>query len=442
MKTNTRKAGTAPVRNHEGVPAVPSKPYTELRRAVLACLLWEDQFYETGESIAERIAKLVKIVPAGKVAELAIEARTKFRLRHVPLLLVREMARGKHMGNLVGRTLSEVIQRADELHEFVALYWKEKKQPLSKQVKLGLAHAFNKFNAYQIGRYKGTDNAITLRDVLFLCHAKPRDEAQAAVFKKLVDGTLETPDTWEANLSAGADKKGTFERLIRENKLGYMALLRNLRKMLEVGVDEALVRAAISAGAATSKALPFRFIAAARAAPRFEAQLDAALQVATVDMPKLPGTTIVLVDTSPSMAHQLSAKSDLKRTDAACGLAILCREICEDARVFAFSTGIKEVPPRRGMALSDAILRAVPSNGTLLGNAINFINANVKHDRLIVVTDEESQDAVPNSTAAHAYMVNVSSAANGIGYGPWTRIAGFSEAILTFIQESEVAIAD
>jgi 60 kDa SS-A/Ro ribonucleoprotein len=122
MKTNVRTARTAPVRNHEGVPAVPSKPYTELRRAVLACLLWEDQFYETGESIAERIAKLVKVVPAEKVAALAIEARTKYKLRHVPLLLVREMARN-YNGAIVGRTLSEVIQRADELSEFVSIYW-------------------------------------------------------------------------------------------------------------------------------------------------------------------------------------------------------------------------------------------------------------------------------------------------------------------------------
>lgn len=437
MKTNARTARAAPVQNHEGVPAVPFKPYTELRRAVLACLLWEDQFYESGDSIAERIAKLVKVVPQQKVAELAIEARTKFHLRHVPLLLVREMARGK--GNIIGRTLSEVIQRADELSEFVSIYWKEKKQPLSAQAKIGLAHAFTKFNAYQLGKYRGDDKAVKLRDVLFLCHAKPKDEAQAAVWKRLIDGTLETPDTWEVALSAGNDKKESFERLIREGKLGYLALLRNLRKMLEVSVDEALIRGALSSGAATSKALPFRFIAAARHAPRFEAQLDAALQVATVTLPKLPGTTVVLIDTSPSMAVALSAKSDLKRTDAACGLAILCREVCEDARVFAFSSHIKEVPARRGMALTDAILKAVPSNGTLLGAAVHYLNAHVKCDRLIIVTDEQSQDAVPNPVAK-GYMVNVSSAANGIGYGPWTRINGFSEAILTFIQESECAI--
>lgn len=435
MKTNLKvKAETF---NHEGVPAVPSTPYDELRRAVLACLLWEDQFYESGASIADRIKALVPKVPQEKVAALAIDARTRFRLRHAPLLLVREMARGK--GNIVGRTLSEVIQRADELSEFLSIYWKDKREPLSKQVKIGLAHAFQKFNAYQLGKYRGDDKAVKLRDVLFLCHAKPKDAEQEAIWKKLVDGSLESPDTWEVALSAGKDKKETFERLIREGKLGYMALLRNLRNMETAKCDERLVREAITVGAKGSKALPFRFIAAARAAPRFEPQLDAAMAVAAEDMPRLSGTTVVLVDVSPSMNAQLSKKSDLTRRDAACGLAILARELCQDCRVFAFSTSIAEVPARRGMALSDAILRAVPSNGTMLGGAIGFINANVKHDRLIVVTDEESQDRVPNSVA-DGYMVNVSSYQNGIGYGPWTRITGFSEAILTYIQETERAV--
>jgi 60 kDa SS-A/Ro ribonucleoprotein len=434
MKTNLKRV--SPVHTHEGAPAIPSNAYTELRRAVLACLLWEDQFYESGEDIAARIGALVKQVPAEKVAQLAIDARTKFKLRHVPLLLVRELARSK--GNLVGRTLSEVIQRADELSEFVSIYWKDKKQPLSKQVKLGLAHAFSKFNAYQLGKYRGDDKAVKLRDVLFLCHAKPKDPEQEALWKRLIDGTLETPDTWEVALSAGADKKETFERLIREGKLGYLALLRNLRKMLEVGCDETIVRAALSAGAHASKALPFRFIAAARAAPRFETQLDAAMQLAVSELPKLPGKTTVLVDVSGSMDAALSGKSDLKRMDAACGLAIMARELCEDCRVFAFSTAIAEIPARRGMSLSDAIQRSMPHGGTDLGGAVTWVNANVRYDRLIMVTDEQSATPVP-APVALGYMVNVASYKNGIGYGPWTRLDGFSEAILTYIQEAEVA---
>ena len=433
MKLN--QTAVTQARTHEGAPALPSGGMKELRRAILSCLLWEDQFYESGEEIAARIGRLVKSCPAVEVAALAIEARTKFHLRHAPLLLVRELARHSQ-GNLVGRTLSEVIQRADELSEFLSIYWKDKRQPLSKQVKVGLAHAFQKFSAYQLAKYRGDDKAIKLRDVLFLCHAKPKDAAQEAIWKSLVDGMLTAPDTWEVALSAGADKKETFERLLRERKLGYLALLRNLRNMTEAGVDEVLIRAALSSGAKSSKALPFRFIAAARHAPSFEPQLDAAMQLAVEDLPKLLGQTVFLIDVSGSMDAQLSTKSELTRIDSACGLAIMARELCQDCRVFAFSTQICEIPARRGMGLADAISRSMPHGGTNLGAAVAWVNGHVKYDRLIVVTDEQSHDVVQGPTAK-GYMINVASYQHGVGYGPWTRLNGFSEAILSFIKETE-----
>jgi hypothetical protein len=147
------------------------------------------------------------------------------QLRHAPLFLVRELARRKGAGTLVAETLEHVIQRADELGEFAALYWKETKQPLSAGVKRGLARAFTKFDAYQLAKYD-REAAVKLRDVLFLCHAKPKDEAQAALWKKLVENTLESPDTWEVALSAGKDKRENFERLLREGELGGLAVLR------------------------------------------------------------------------------------------------------------------------------------------------------------------------------------------------------------------------
>src|SRR6266404_758232 len=80
-------------RTHEGTPARNISPELQLRRSVLACLLWENQFYEDGVEIAGRIAELVPKVAAEKVAALAVEAREQMKLRHAPLALVREMAR-------------------------------------------------------------------------------------------------------------------------------------------------------------------------------------------------------------------------------------------------------------------------------------------------------------------------------------------------------------
>src|SRR5215469_15637799 len=225
-----------PVRTHEGAVAQKVDAKSELRRTVLTCLLWEDTFYEKGNHIAKRLAALAAENKPEVVAALAREARDEMQLRHAPLFLVRELARRKGAGKLVADALETIIQRADELGEFVALYWKEKKQPLSAGAKRGLARAFTKFDAYQLAKYN-RDSVVKLRDVLFLCHAKPKDAEQAAVWKKLVENTLESPDTWEVALSAGKGKREVFERLLGEGKLGGLAVLRNLRLMLAAGVE-------------------------------------------------------------------------------------------------------------------------------------------------------------------------------------------------------------
>src|SRR5215467_7433134 len=279
---------------HEGAPAKHISAEQQLRRSVLACLLWESQFYEDGVEIAGRIAELVPKVAAEKVSALAVEAREKMKLRHAPLLLVREMARHATHRGLVAETLARVIQRADELAEFVAIYWKDGRVPLSAQVKKGLAAAFPQFDEYALAKYD-RGGPIKLRDVLFLAHAKPRDEAQAEVWKRLIAGELTTPDTWEVALSSGADKREAWERLLSEQKLGALALLRNLRNMRDAGVGESLVLAALSS-MSTARVLPFRFLAAARYAPQWEEVLEQAMLKCVAETEKLSGKTIVLVD--------------------------------------------------------------------------------------------------------------------------------------------------
>lgn len=407
----------------------------------MACMLWESGFHESGQTVADRIKTLVYLCAPDAVAALAIEARENMKLRHAPLLLVRELARHPAKPTNVAATLERVIQRADELAEFVSIYWADGRQVLSAQVKRGLAAAFKKFDAYGLAKYN-RDGAVKLRDVLFLCHAKPKDEVQAAVWKQLVDGTLPAPDTWEVALSAGVDKRETFERLLNDGKLGYMALLRNLRNMADAQVNPELIGAALQAGAAKSKALPFRFLAAARAVPRFEPMIDAAMVSALGGLERLPGETVVLVDVSGSMDAQLSSKSDLTRVDAACALAVLVRGIAERARVFSFSNDLVEVPPRAGMALVDAISRSQHHRGTLLGATLEAVKKLAPSaDRIIVITDEQSQDAVGGPGNAKGYMINVATSERAVGYGQWMRISGFSESVVQYIQAVEATSA-
>ncbi len=428
--------GFGRARTYEGAPAAVPTDEQALRRSVLACMLWEREFYEEGVTIADRIRGLVPRVEAAKVAALAIEARTKMKLRHVPLLLLREMARyGTHRG-LVAETLAAVIQRADELAEFVAIYWADGKVPLSAQVKKGLAAAFVRFDEYALAKYDRA-NAVRLRDVLFLCHAKPISAEQAALWKRLIAGELKMPDTWEVALSAVSDesKRERWERLLLQRKLGTLALLRNLRNMKDAGVGEELVLRALDA-MRTDRVLPFRFLAAARYAPQWEEGLERAMFRSLTDVRLLPGRTVLLVDVSGSMGAQLSAKSEMLRTDAAYGLAVLLREVCERVAVYTFSENAKLVPPRRGFALRDAMERSQTHGGTNLGRALAQVEQAESYDRVVVITDEQSHDRV-SAPPGRGYMINVASARNGVGYGSWTHIDGWSEAVFEYIREQE-----
>jgi len=437
MRTNVKVPVVLP-RTHEGAVAARLNKSQKLRRLVMASMLWEDQFYIDGVSHAEYVRQALLEAAPEEVAQIAIEAREQMKLRHIPLFLVRELARhpNKEARRLVSETLERVIQRPDELAEFLSIYWKDGKQPLSSQVKKGLAAAFNKFNEYELAKWQKSDAAIKLRDVLFLTHPKPQSNEGVVLFKKIVDQTLVTPDTWEVALSSGSDKKETWVRLLSENKLGALALLRNLRNMQGVGVPDALIREGLSK-MKVERVLPFRFISAAKYAPSLEPQLEDAMYKCLADQPKLKGKTILCVDTSGSMTSPVSGKSEITRQEAATALAILLREICEDCQVIAFGSTAGFVRPRRGFALKDEIGNGKFGHGTDTRAAV-MLAASKGYDRIMVLTDEQSATSVGNPLiGTKGYMLNVAAYQNGVGGGGWNRIDGWSEAVVDYIREVE-----
>lgn len=433
MRTN-RASVLPPITTHEGAPARHITPLHELRRSTLSALLFENTFYEKGSKQAERVAALVAQCEPAAVMKLAVECRSRMYLRHMPLFLLRELARRKGCGAFVQAGLEQAIQRPDELTEYLAIYWKDGRQPVSAGSKRGLAKAFRKFDAETLAKYD-RDHAVKLRDVLRIVHSKPASTEQSATWKSLIAGELASPDTWEVALSGGADKRETFERLLRERKLGGLAFLRNLRNMIAANVDLSLMRDRFAGG--FGKVLPFRFVAALRHAPQFVRELDGAMQRCLADMPKLPGRTGILVDVSGSMDDALSAKSEMKRVDVAAGLAVLASAVCEFPRVFTFSQGLVEVPPYAGLALVKTIHDSQPHASTYLGAAVERLNQEPL-DRLIVITDEQSHDRVPNPVA-RGYLINVASNQHGVGYGPWVHIDGWSERVLDFVREYEAS---
>lgn len=119
-RTVYRQNITAPQfeRNHHGLKVTALSPEAKLTRLTMAHMLWEKQFYVDGQKSADLMASLVTKVSPSFVSNLARQARDQFKLRHVPLHLMRSLAK---VGALKAADLAEVIQRPDELSEFVSL---------------------------------------------------------------------------------------------------------------------------------------------------------------------------------------------------------------------------------------------------------------------------------------------------------------------------------
>lgn len=429
--------------------------YQELRRAVCACMLGEDIAYENGESVSKRIAALIPRVNPVDVSNLAIETRTVGNLRSVSLFMAREMAKHKNMSPYVEDTIYNVVQRADELSELLAMYWKDKKQPLSAAFKRGLAKAFTKFDEYALSKYD-KDNKIKLRDVLFMCHAKPTDKAQENLWKRLVDGKLKPADTWERAISASNGeeslKKDSWERLLSENKLGALALIRNLSNFDKLDVDKSLVSEALK-NCNPERVLPFRFITAVKHSPRWVALLESLMLRSLTERPKLSGKTVVLIDVSGSMGARLSGKSEMSRMECAASLCILLREVTDDVVFYATAGNDATLRhqgalifPHRGFALRDAVVNSAASlgyGGIFLKQAMEYSKELEKNaERVIVITDEQDTDSKANPQTADAwgkknYIINISVEKGGVAFAKFHHINGFSESVIDYITAVE-----
>jgi hypothetical protein len=216
-------------------------------------------------------------------------------------------------------------------------------------------------------------------------------------------------------------------------------------------VERNLIRDALLTGAPYSRALPFQFVAAAKAAPKLEEVLDEAMLLSVRAMPKLGGRTLLVVDVSGSMASSLGERSTLDRIEAAGALAVLARERCEDVTVYATAgSDMKQVhatavlPARHGFALVGALNEAkskLGGGGIFLKQCMDYIQQHEGEpfDRVLVFTDEQDCDHKANPNTAprlgtRNYIMNVATYKHGIGSeGGWDRISGFSEGVLDWI---------
>ena len=363
MNYNAKLKEMTTKKNYEGAKAYAMTPELELYTAVVTAS-FSDTFYEKQDERTDRIAQLIGKVSPEFVARLAVYTRTVMHLRSIPLLLLVELAKVHNGDNLVARAVEKTVLRADEIMELLMCYqWRnpssdprKKLGKLSRQIQNGLQRAFNRFDEYQFAKYDRDNLEVKLRDALFLVHPKAKDEHQQAIFDKIVNRELEIPYTWETELSALGQqqfdseelKQAAFrekwEELINSGKLGYMALMRNLRNMLQAGVSPAEMqvvagRLADAEQVARSRQLPFRYLAAYRELEKVSSAnvaelmnaLEAAVKHSTANIDGLDENTRVLLacDVSGSMSTPISPRSTVRNYDIGIMLAMLLRNRCK-----------------------------------------------------------------------------------------------------------------
>jgi len=238
-----------------------------------------------------------------------------------------------------------------------------------------------------------------LVDVVNLVHPVPTERNKAAL-ESLVKGELKNTQTWESMLSQAGQmaeseedltklKADAWSELISTRKVGYFALLRNLRNIItqapsavksacELLVDEKMIK--------NSRVLPFRFstdyeeiskLGSSKEVRDVLVAINQALDISVCNVPKFDGETLVVMDVSGSMSGRPSEIASLFG-------AILAKVNNCDVMTFSTSAQYKQYN------LMDSVL-TIRSSFRYSGGGTNFKaifeKANKKYDRVIILSD-------------------------------------------------------
>ena len=318
FNTKTKIAGKT--ENYAGGEAFKETPELKLVSILLTSFV-QDQYYRSSEDTLEELKSAIAECDKEFVAKAAVYARAQFGMRSISHVTAAELAHFISGKPWAKNFYDQIIYRVDDMSEILAYYYTKNGKALPRAMVKGFAKAFDKFNAYQLAKYRGEGNEVSLVDVVNLVHPRPTDGNEKAL-KDLIAGTLRSTETWESKLTiAGQEakdeedkeklKKKVWVDLIKNKKIGYFALLRNLRNIAEQApeiVDEACELLTDENLIKKSLVLPFRFMTATRqlqedgvkSAAIYRA-INEALEISFANVPKFKGKTLVVVDHSGSM---------------------------------------------------------------------------------------------------------------------------------------------
>jgi uncharacterized protein with von Willebrand factor type A (vWA) domain len=367
----------------------------------------DNQFYRTDNETMDEVLQLLDKVDPKFAAKTAVYARNKFHMRSITHFVAAELANRVKGEEWTKDAYERMIVRPDDMTETMAYFVNKYGKTIPHSLKKGWAKAFEKFDEYQLAKYRGKGKEVNLWDVLRVAHPQ---ETEAV--KKLVYDKLRNQNTWEAKQSKAGKaeteeaktkaKKATWTDLLNTDKLGYMALLKNLRNiindapdMVEKAVETLTDRDRIR----KSKVLPFRFTTAynqisqesGAEARKILQGLSVALDRAMVNVPRFEGRNLVAIDTSGSMMGGFWGQRDSKAPieHAAVFGATLAKAM--NADIILFDTDAEYFNYNPGSTTID-IYNAIKerANGGGTNMPAVFSTADRPYDRIVVLSDNES----------------------------------------------------
>lgn len=399
---NTTSIGTKTV-NLAGGNAHKQSPELELI-SILFTSFADDSFYEKANDTFTRLKELIKVCDKLFVAKAAIYARKVYGMRSITHVVASELAKYISGESWAKNFYSNIIHRPDDMMEIIS-YHKKYNGKIPNAMKKGIALSFDRFDKYSLAKYKGENKGVKLVDVVNIVHPVPVDKNKEAI-EQLVKGTLASFDTWEVELSLSGQgctseeekaekKKAVWIKLITEKKIGYFALLRNLRNIIEQApeiikevisqlTDETLIK--------KSLVFPFRYLSAYEEVQRLTNgkivrdvlnALNTAVDISINNVPKFYGETLVVLDRSGSMnEYQSGTKSP--HIVGALFSAVLLKSNNADFILFSDQAEYKNVNINDStITISNSIRFA--AGGTNFHSI--FQTANKKYDRIIILSD-------------------------------------------------------
>lgn len=376
----------------------------QLTLSVLTSFFGERKAYGDNSNDLVQTAQRVLDRDAEFVANLAVFAREQLYLRsvsHVLSAMVANHPKGKEFAR---KTVSSVCKRPDDMTEIMAYYLGKYGKPIPNSLKKGLADAFDRFDEYQLAKYNRKQE-VSLKDVFRLVSPKAKKGSDKyELYSRLLNDQLQTPFTWETELSAKGNTKETWEGLIESKRLPYMATLRNLRNIHNSGASnasDAYNYIANPLAVENSKQLPFRFYAAYREmrdqffSNEALAAVTQALEHSKNNAITLPGDTAILADASGSMMQSLSSRSTLSYKNVAMLMAAMANSITEgSSSVGVFGQDYQYVTIPNDVKILNAMQeldRVRVGHATHLNKPLEHLLRNkVKVDRIIVFSDMQA----------------------------------------------------